>query len=72
MMKTCSSYKEFIPTIQSLSTKVGYEQSAYFYTDYAFPGSSKCRDEVGLLIEAILYGGKTLDQAYADAMAELR
>ena len=66
------SYKEFVPTIQSLSTKVGYEQSAYFYTDYAFPGSSKCRDEVGLLIEAILYGGKTLDQAYADAMAELR
>jgi ABC-type glycerol-3-phosphate transport system substrate-binding protein len=42
-----------------------------FYTDPAFPGSSSARDGVQLLIQAILYGGKTIDQAYAEALANL-
>lgn len=65
-------YTPFVATLQAKATKVGYEQSAYFYTDYAFPQSSRCRDEVALLIEALFYGGKTIDQAYQDALDELR
>jgi len=46
-------------------------QSNRFFTSAAFPGSSLARDEVQALVRAVLYGNKTVDQAYQDALNEL-
>jgi ABC-type glycerol-3-phosphate transport system substrate-binding protein len=65
------AYEAYEPTIQSYGTKIAYDQMDDFYTDPAFPGSSSARDEVELLVQAILYGEKTIDQAYAEALGRL-
>lgn len=51
---------------------IGYEQSSKYYTSPSFPGTSKCRDEVENLVESILYAGVSLDQAYINALNELK
>lgn len=52
---------------------VGLEQTKYFYTSVAFPGSSKARDEATLIIQEILYNQTqyTIDKALQDALNEL-
>ena len=56
--------------IAFLSAKVCMAQEAAYYTSPAFNGSSKARDEVGSLIQAVFTGSKTLDQAFKDAIDE--
>ncbi len=53
-----------------LSTKVALQQENSYYTSPAFIGSSKARDEVGLLMQAVFVGTKTVDQAFKDAISE--
>ena len=59
-------------TIQATVAIVGYEQSQNYFVSPTFPGTSKCRDEVENLVEAVLYAGKTMDEAYATALANLK
>lgn len=71
---THSTYATFLANPDSIFVKsatVGYGQRDKFFTSAAFPGSSLARDESQSLIRAVLYGGKTIDQAYADAINEL-
>ncbi len=56
--------------LMALSTKVALEQENSYYTSPAFVGSSKARDEVGLLMQAVFTGTKTLDKAFSDAISE--
>ena len=56
--------------IAYLSAKVCMEQANAYYTSPAFNGSSKARDEVGSLIQAVFTGSKTLEQAFKDAIDE--
>ena len=56
--------------IAALSQKVCMGQTAAYYTSPAFPGSSKARDEVGLLMQAVFSGSKSLDAAFEDAIDE--
>ena len=71
-------YQEFLlgegdtKTLQAIVAIVGYEQAGYNYFSPSFSGTSKCRDVVEGLVEAVLYAGKSLDQAYSEALAELR
>ncbi len=51
---------------------VGYNQKDIFYTSPSFPGTSKCRDLVESLVDGVLYAGKSIDQAYREALAELK
>lgn len=51
---------------------VGYAQKDIFYVSPSFPGTSKCRDLVENLINAVLYTDTSLDQAYADALNGLK
>lgn len=53
-----------------LSAKVCMDQAKAYYTSPAFVGSSKARDEVGYLMQAVLTGSKTVDQAFKDAVEE--
>ena len=59
-------------TLQAIVAEVGYEQSERYYTSPSFPGTSKCRDLVENLVEAVLYAGKSLDEAYQNALNELK
>jgi len=59
------------PSFIAKTMKVGWEQRNIFYTSPAFPGSSDCRDVVEALVQAVLYGGVSIDQAYEDALDEL-
>lgn len=71
-------YQEFLSgngdsqTLQAIVAIVGYEQADYNYFSPSFPGTSKCRDVVEALIEGVLYAGKSLDEAYAEALNELK
>ncbi len=56
--------------LAALSVKVALEQENSYYTSPAFVGSSKARDEVGALMQAVFGGTKTLDQAFKDAIDE--
>ena len=51
---------------------VGYAQKDIFYTSPSFPGTSKCRDEVENLVNAVLYADISIDDAYNNALAELK
>ncbi len=63
---------EFVkPNTQQLAQKVGLEQQTWFYTNVAFKGSSLARDNVESVVQAILYGGKTIDKAYEEALNAL-
>ena len=59
------------PNTQQLAQKIGLEQQTWFYTTVAFEGSSLARDEAKLIVQAILYGGKTIDRAYSEAIEAL-
>ncbi|MDE5547882.1 MAG: extracellular solute-binding protein [Clostridia bacterium] len=52
------------------SAKVCMEQENAYYVSPAFIGSSKARDEVGNLLQAVFTNSKTLDQAFKDAVDE--
>lgn len=54
------------------SAKVCMEQVSYYYTSPAFVGSSKARDEVGRLMQAVFTNSKTIDQAFKDAIEECK
>lgn len=56
--------------IAYLSAKVCMDQEKAYYVSPAFIGSSKARDEVGNLLQAVFTGSKTLDKAFKDAVAE--
>lgn len=62
-------------TIAARAKEAGLKQQNWFYTNVAFFGSSKARDEAETLVQAILYGtdGQTLsiDAAYANALRRL-
>ncbi len=56
--------------IAALSVKVALEQENSYYTSPAFVGSSKARDEVGALMQAVFGKTKSVDKAFADAISE--
>ena len=56
------------PTTQQLAQAVGLAQADWFFTNVAFVGSSKARDNAELIVQGILYGGKSIDNAYQEAM----
>ena len=63
--------------VTALSVKVCLEQSDAYYTSPAFNGSSKARDQVGLILTSVLVGeasdesslNKLINRAFADAIA---
>ena len=74
-----TSYKNFLASanggdkVAALSAKVCMEQEHYYYTSPAFTGSSKARDEVGLLLTKILSNKEArvnamINKAFADAV----
>ena len=74
-----SEYKKFLDNadggdyIAALSAKVCLEQQEAYYTSPAFNGSSKARDQVGLLISTIFPSSpsdlkKSIDDAFAKAV----
>ena len=71
-------YKAFLAggedgqTLEAIVAEVGYAQADRYFVSPSFPGTSKCRDEVELLVEGILYGGKSLDEAYSTALKALK
>lgn len=62
-------------TISALAKEAGLKQQNWFYTNVAFFGSSKARDEAETLVQAILYGNEgatlSIDDAYANALRRL-
>lgn len=56
--------------ISSLAAKVCMQQEKAYYTSPAFIGSSKARDEVGKLLQAVFTGSKTLQKAFEEAIDE--
>ncbi|MDE7439520.1 MAG: extracellular solute-binding protein [Clostridia bacterium] len=46
------------------------EQEDAYYTSPAFMGSSKARDQVGALMQAVFAGSKTIDEAFKYAIRE--
>ena len=59
-------------TLEARVTIIGNEQKDLLYYNESFPGTSKCRDEVENLVEAVLYGGISIDDAYTNAMNNLK
>lgn len=53
-----------------LAAKVCMEQASAYYTSPAFVGSSKARDEVGNLMQAVFTNSKGIDAAFKDAIEE--
>ena len=62
-------------TLPAKAKEAGLKQQNWFYTNVAFYGSSKARDEAETLVQAILYGADgqtlTIDAAYANALRRL-
>lgn len=58
--------------LTALSAKVCMEQEAAYYTSPAFVGSSRARDEVGALMQAVFTESKTLEKAFSDAIQKCR
>lgn len=62
-------------TLPAKAKEAGLGQKNWFYTNVAFYGSSKARDEAETLVQAILYGTEgqtlTIDAAYANALRRL-
>jgi len=59
------------PTTQQLAQSVGLGQQNWFYTNVAFLGSSRARDNAQTIITNILYGGVSIEKAYNDAINDL-
>ena len=66
--------------IAALSAKVCLDQANAYYTSPAFNGSSKARDQVGLIMTSVLVGeagddsslNKLINRAFADAIANCK
>lgn len=56
--------------LTALSALRCMEQQNAYYTSPAFVGSSKARDEVGLLMQAAFLETKTIEKAFKDAIEE--
>lgn len=61
-------------TIKSRAQTAGLQQADSYYTNIAFPGSSKARDEAGTIVQRILYSDPVVSvaQAYADAYNSIK
>ncbi len=55
-----------------LSAKVCMEQEKAYYTSPAFFGSTKARDQVGYLMQAVFTGSRTIDVAFERAIEECK
>ncbi len=64
-------YTQFLNSnsIIARAQKVGWTQQSMFYTSPAFLGSSRARDQVEILIDAVVSNSATVDEAYAAALA---
>ena len=56
--------------LSCLAQKVSLEQADAYFTTPAFVGSTKAREEVGNLLVAVLKHGKTLEEAFKDAIKQ--
>lgn len=63
---------EGVQTLAAKAKQAGLLQSEWFYTNIAFNGSSKARDKAETLVQLMLYGNKTLDQAYNEVYKALK
>ena len=64
-----------IAGVQSLAAKAKQAsllQQDWYFTNIAFNGSSKARDKAETLVQLMLYGGKTVDQAYEEIYKSLK
>ena len=74
-MKEYEPYANFLKKadgfgyLTALSADICLKQSDYYYTSPAFMGSSKAREEVGLLLQAV-FMGKKVEDAFKDAIEE--
>ena len=59
------------PNTVQLAQKVGLTQQDWFYSNVAFKGSSAARDNAEIIVDQILYGNKSIDDAYKEAMNDL-
>ncbi|MDE6676587.1 MAG: extracellular solute-binding protein, partial [Clostridia bacterium] len=55
-----------------LAAKVCMDQASAYYTSPAFAGSSKAREQVGYLMQAVFTETKTIDKAFKDAVDECK
>ncbi len=62
------SYK---PTTEQLAQKVGLEQKDWFFTNVAFVGSSRARDNAEIIVRQILYSDLDINAAYQAALDDL-
>ena len=58
--------------LDDIVSLVGWDQRDNYYTSPSFPGTATCRDEVEYLVEGVLYGNKTIDEAYNKAIKTLK
>ena len=67
-------YNNFLQegSVNAVAQKIAWEQRENFYTEPSFIGSSNGRDEVENLIEAVLYAGMTIENAYNNALDQLQ
>ena len=70
-LASANGYLDGITALSAKTCKALVEENAY-YTSPAFIGSSKARDEVGILMVAALTETKTIDKAFRDAIDECR
>lgn len=58
--------------ITARANMVALEQEDWYYTSPAFVGSSQARDAVGSLLDSVLQGTQTVDEAFKTALNELK
>ena len=58
--------------ITARANHVALEQEDWYYTSPAFVGSSMARDVVGSLLDSVLQGNQTVDEAFKRALNELK
>ena len=68
-LKAYKNWMDEGSTIQALAAKVCSEQNDSYFVSPAFVGSSKARDEVGSLLDAVLTG-KDIDASFNTALEE--
>lgn len=61
-------------SLRAQAKKAGIGQQNWFYTNIAFPGSSKARDKAETMVQRLLYGSDnpTVDQVYQEAFDSLK
>ena len=58
-------------SLNNLALLVGWEQRYNYYTTPSFPGTSTCNDVVENLVEGVLYGAQSIEEAYRHALSYL-